>query len=36
MYYDKFKTKAPRAYVIEHMGHHDYIAPEVDYKEFIK
>lgn len=36
MYYDKFHTKAPRAYVIEHMGHHDYIAPEVDYKEFIK
>ena len=35
MYYDKFGKEPPKTYVIEHMGHHDYIAPEVDYHTII-
>lgn len=35
MYYDKFGKEPPKTYVIEHMGHHDYIAPEIDYHEII-
>lgn len=35
MYYAEFHKDAPQHYVISHMGHHDYIAPEVDYKPYI-
>lgn len=35
MYYDKFGKEPPKTYVIEHMGHHDYIAPEIDYHKII-
>lgn len=35
MYYDKFHKDAPHPYVISHMGHHDYIGPEVDYRKFL-
>lgn len=35
MYYAEFHKEPPKAYVIQYMGHHDYIAPEVDYKKFI-
>lgn len=31
MYEDKYGKKAPNPYVIEHMGHKDYIGPEVPY-----
>lgn len=31
MYYDKYGKKAPNPFVIEHMGHKDYIEPEVPY-----
>lgn len=36
MYFAEFHEEPPKAYVIQYMGHHDYIAPEVDYKKFIK
>lgn len=36
MYFEKYHEDAPEHYVIQHMGHHDYIAPEVDYKKFLK
>lgn len=35
MYYDKFHKDAPKAYVLVFQGHHDYIAPEVDFKKYI-
>lgn len=35
MYYAEFGEEPPKTYVIEHMGHHDYIAPEVDYRPYI-
>ena len=35
MYYEKYRKEPPMPYVIAHMGHHDYIAPEVDYKKFL-
>lgn len=35
MYYEKFHQEAPKYYVFEHDGHHDYIAPEVDYRDFL-
>lgn len=35
MYYDYHHEDAPNPYVIQHMGHHDYIAPEVDFKPYI-
>lgn len=35
MYYAEYKKEPPKTYVIQYMGHHDYIAPEVDYRPFI-
>ena len=35
MYYDEFRIDPPQTYVIQFMGHHDYIAPEVDYRPYI-
>lgn len=35
MYYEKHGKKAPNPYVISHLDHHDYIAPEVDFVPFI-
>lgn len=35
MYYDEYNEEPPKTYVIEHLGHHDYIAPEVDYRPYI-
>lgn len=35
MYYDKYHTEAPQTYVIAYLGHHDYVAPEVDYRPFL-
>lgn len=35
MYYAEFHEEPPKTYVIQHMGHHDYIAPEVDYRPYI-
>lgn len=35
MYYDYHHEDAPNPYVISHMGHHDYIAPEIDFKPYI-
>lgn len=35
MYYAEFHEEPPKTYVIQYMGHHDYIAPEVDYRPFI-
>ena len=35
MYYEKYHKEAPQTYVIAYMGHHDYIAPEVDYHQFL-
>lgn len=35
MYYAEFKEEPPKTYVIEYMGHHDYIAPEVDYRPYL-
>lgn len=34
MYWEAYHKEAPSHYVLEFGGHHDYIAPEVDYKEF--
>lgn len=35
MYYAEYHTTPPTYYCIEYQGHHDYIAPEVDYKKFL-
>lgn len=35
MYYAEFHEEPPKTYVIQFMGHHDYIAPEVDYRPYI-
>lgn len=35
MYYAEYKKEPPKHYVIQYMGHHDYIPPEVDYRPFI-
>lgn len=35
MYYAEYHTEPPKTYVLEYMGHHDYIAPETDYRLFI-
>lgn len=35
MYYAEYGEEPPKTYVIAHMGHHDYIPPEVDYKPYI-
>ena len=35
MYYDEFHEEPPKTYVIQYMGHHDYIAPETDYRKYI-
>ena len=35
MYYDKYHEEAPKTYVIAIKGHHDYIAPEVDYHKYL-
>lgn len=35
MYYDRYRETPPNPYVIEYMGHHDYIAPEIDYRLFL-
>lgn len=35
MYWEAHHKEAPVHYVLEFGGHHDYIAPEVDYKEFV-
>lgn len=36
MYYDVYREQPPMPYIIAIEGHHDYIAPEVDYKKFLK
>lgn len=35
MYYEKYHEEAPKTYVIAIKGHHDYIAPEVDYHDYL-
>lgn len=35
MYYEKYHEEAPKTYVIAIKGHHDYIAPEVDYHNYL-
>ena len=35
MYYDRYRKVPPAPYIISHLEHHDYIAPEVDYHEFL-
>lgn len=35
MYYAEYGKEAPKTYIIEHGGHHDYIPPEVDYHAYI-
>lgn len=35
MYYAEYREEPPKTYVIQYMGHHDYIPPEVDYRPFI-
>lgn len=35
MYWDKYHEDAPQPYIIAIGGHHDYIAPETDYKEYL-
>lgn len=35
MYYAEYREEPPKTYVIQYMGHHDYIGPEVDYRPFI-
>ena len=36
MYWEKYHEDAPAPYVIAYKEHHDYIAPEVDYRNYIK
>lgn len=35
MYYDKYHKKPPMPYIIDIGGHHDYIAPETDYHDYL-
>lgn len=35
MYYDMYREEPPKTYVIQYLGHHGYIPPEVDYRPFI-
>ncbi len=35
MWYAEFHEDSPSPYVISHMGHKDYVAPEVDYHEYL-
>lgn len=35
MYYEKYHEEAPKTYIIAIKGHHDYIAPEVDYHKYL-
>lgn len=35
MYYAEYHEDAPQHYVIAHMGHQDYIAPEVDFHPYL-
>lgn len=35
MYYAEYRKEPPQTYVIKYMDHHDYIAPEVDYRPYI-
>lgn len=35
MYFEHFREEAPMPYIIAIGGHHDYIAPEVDFKDYL-
>lgn len=35
LYYEKYHEAPPVPYAIAYMGHVDYIAPEIDYKDYI-
>ena len=36
MWWDKYHDTPPQPYIVAYGEHHDYIAPEVDYRQFIK